>query len=259
MRKIERKRDEERTNSRLLDRQETFNQLVAAVRYASGAILWSARIPVNLALSPSVSDPEGTTTPRTRPYGDPDMRTVLALLLLTGSLAAQEFTTDAAKAAKAKYEATLAAAREQYVADLNEAAKVAVEAGELDEVGRIAEEKTSIATQETSTEVDALDRARKSLEGSVWSWVSQKSGSKRLYLFEDSKAAISNKTTLSAKAPEASSGMAWQMLEPRVLLMKADSSMWLLRFNAETDRFDVRLYTNQKHYIKPGNFVSGPQ
>lgn len=67
------------------------------------------------------------------------------LLCSAHSLTAEEFTTDAAKAAKAAYEADLKAAREKYSMTLDEAAKKAVEAGELDEVVRIKNVKDRLA------------------------------------------------------------------------------------------------------------------
>lgn len=56
----------------------------------------------------------------------------------------EDFTTQAAKQALAAYKADLKAAREKYAAALDEAAKKAVEAGELDEVVRIKEVKDEL-------------------------------------------------------------------------------------------------------------------
>lgn len=82
------------------------------------------------------------------------MKTLIALLVLAAPLAAEEFTTDAAKAAQAKYEAALQAARDQYQADLDEAAKAAVEAGELEEVVRIKGAKDRVAGKAGDDEKD---------------------------------------------------------------------------------------------------------
>jgi len=70
---------------------------------------------------------------------------ITVLLCSPHSLTAEDFTTDAAKAAQAAYEADLKAAREKYSMALDEAAKKAVEEGELDEVVRIKDVKDRIA------------------------------------------------------------------------------------------------------------------
>jgi hypothetical protein len=87
------------------------------------------------------------------------MRYLLITLLLSSgvSLAAEEFTTDAAKAAKAAYEADLKAAREKYSQALDEAAKKAVEAGELEEVVRIKVVKEKLSGK-ASPKSDQVER-----------------------------------------------------------------------------------------------------
>ena len=63
------------------------------------------------------------------------MRTsaILLLMVLPTELPAQGFTSDAARAAQKKYEEATAAAREAYAIDLKEAAKVVLEAGDVEE------------------------------------------------------------------------------------------------------------------------------
>lgn len=83
------------------------------------------------------------------------MRTLIALLLLAAHASAlaqaSEFTTAAAKAAKAAYEADLKAAREKYAAALDQAAVAAAADGDLDEVVRIKAEKDSLAVTATGS------------------------------------------------------------------------------------------------------------
>lgn len=84
------------------------------------------------------------------------MRHLLAVLMLMSAspLAAEEFTTDTAKAAKAAYEADLKVAREKYSKALDEAAKKAVEAGDLEEVKRIVAVKEGLEGNAPVTEED---------------------------------------------------------------------------------------------------------
>lgn len=79
---------------------------------------------------------------------------IILLLLCPTSLSADEFTTEAVQAAKAVYEADLKAAREKYSKELDEAAKKAVEAGDLEEVKRIVAAKESLEGKGSGTEKD---------------------------------------------------------------------------------------------------------
>jgi hypothetical protein len=84
------------------------------------------------------------------------MRHLLAILMLLSAtpLAAEEFTTDTAKAAEAAYEADLKIAREKYSKALDESVKQAVEAGDLEEVKRIVAVKEGLEGKAPVTEKD---------------------------------------------------------------------------------------------------------
>lgn len=79
------------------------------------------------------------------------MRTVTALLTLAALATAEDFTTDAARAAKAQYEADLRAARDKYIDALDQAAVKAAELGQLDEVVRIKAEKDRLLGKRAAT------------------------------------------------------------------------------------------------------------
>jgi len=175
---------------------------------------------------------------------------LLTVLLLTAApLAAQEFTTDAAKAAKAAYEADLKAAREKYAEALTEAAKTAVDAGELDEVVRIKAAKEELSGTESER---SLARIQSALEGSKWTWTSKISGrnSSGLQLLPDQKIFLSGVNI-----------GAWQMVEPRTLIMRGNDGIWILYFNHDYTEYTrlANFRPNPKHNILPGRRTSPPR
>jgi hypothetical protein len=169
---------------------------------------------------------------------------IATLLFTTARVFADEFTAEAAKAAKAAYEADLKAAREKYAAALDEAAKQAVEVGELDEVVRIKGEKEELAGARTADAL-TLARVQQALEGTKWTWTSLLSGK--------------NKTGLSL-LPEQKTELggvnigAWQMVEPRILIMRVNEGVWFLQFNEDyTEYVKVLNFKPSKHNITPGH------
>lgn len=88
------------------------------------------------------------------------MRHIVAPALISFSLSVgpaaiaqtPEFTTAAAKAAKAQYEADLQAAREKYLAALDQAAVKAAQEGQLEEVVRIKAEKDRLTGKQPTGE-----------------------------------------------------------------------------------------------------------
>ncbi|MFV0445681.1 MAG: hypothetical protein ACK5Q5_19030 [Planctomycetaceae bacterium] len=151
---------------------------------------------------------------------------VVLLLLLSSSGLADEFTTGAAQAAQSTYEADLLAARKKYVSALDHAALAAVQAGDLQEVARIAARKSEL---ETGSD-DPIVAARLALIDTVWTF--DRPGKPNRVTFRSR-----GKVTVY----KGGDGV-WEMLESHVGAMKFQDEMFIFKFNDDLTEFEVVAY-----------------
>lgn len=159
----------------------------------------------------------------------------LTMLCFASVLAAEDFTTDAAKTAKAAYESDLKAAREKYQQSLTEAAQAAIADGETDELARITE------AIQTVGEPDPLEKAKQAVMEKTFE---DEKGVQRRFL-------ANGKTWSKSPGRKASSGdSVWQMLDELTLLTKGqgvDSNYFVWRFSDDYESYTtIRLIHDAK-------------
>jgi len=173
--------------------------------------------------------------------------TLMIFILAASSAFAQDFTTEAAKDAKAKYEAALESAREEYKQSLTEAAVKAAEAGDLDEVVRIKNEKDELDGRRLDYALKLI-KVQEALEDTKWTWVSSLSGRNPSGL----QFLPNQKLSLGGVREGA-----WQVVEPRTVILRLNSGVWFLYFNNDLTNYTKILNFKPSHHkIKPGKRTS---
>jgi hypothetical protein len=160
--------------------------------------------------------------------------TVLTAVVFTAICQAEEFNSEPAKNARKKYEESLTAAREAYLKDLGDAALKAAEAGDLDEVVRIKDEKEGLSEENGEDDKNSLAKARKRLEGTTWKW-------KPLGTFEIRSTFMENRRAKHASnSGEPPHYGAWDMLDERTIVMRRQpEGLWIFFIEDDWKSFKV--------------------
>lgn len=184
------------------------------------------------------------------------MRTLIALFLLIGSAQAEDFKTKEAIAAEKKYEDALdaaqkaydeatAKARADYLAELDAAAKTAVDAEKLDEVVRIKRAKDNLSKEEQG---DPIVAARKRVMGKRYTF-NRPGSPNQLHFLAGGKVRVKT----------GGSGV-WEMVEPNVGVMKLGRGggkwdIFLFRFDKSFTKFEILAYVPTKTKYTVGRKV----
>lgn len=133
----------------------------------------------------------------------------LRFVCVDDSIAQEPFNSETAVEAQRVYEAALAKAKADYVAQLDVAIKEAGAAGDLEEANRISVARKEVNSSGVSKEDDPVAKVRKQLEGTRWG-----PGKDETIRFHEGGQAVFNKGY----------PVTWILSDPRTLILQSDKS-----------------------------------
>lgn len=170
------------------------------------------------------------------------MRTCLVVLpiivFVAGAITASDgkVTSVDARRAEQKFFDAVKAAREEYIADLDVAARKSLAADKLDEAIAIKKAIEELKSQQTLDRGDPVVQLRRRLTNSSWKLVRDNDPNN----FEILRFSSGNQAT-KVYGKKKGTGV-WESIEPRVVIAKFNEKLLLIQFDEDIKRFNVAAF-----------------
>ena len=155
-----------------------------------------------------------------------------------------EFKTAAARNAELKFLKALRSARDDYIKDLESAAKAAVTDDNLDEAVRIKRRIEDLKSQQTFDRGDAVVQLRRKLRNTTWTY-NRPDKPETIQFLPKNRATLGTRGTTGV----------WEAIDSRAAIVNFDETMFLFNFDDKVNAYSIRAFGPVKTHYTTGKRI----